>query len=156
MEPNRGVYKKVIARDGRVAGAILLGDGSTAPRLLQAFDRSEVLPQNRAELLFPLSADGVATPDVWRELKMPSGHTYTKTFRTCKTCVGTDFCRYGAGNSVKLGIGHLRSVPLDESEGICERLDAEIQSVVDAYKDPWLEAEISVHPNQFVSVASGG
>ena len=54
VEPNRGVYKKVIIRDGKVAGAILLGDGFTAPRLLQAFDRGETLPQNRAELLFPL------------------------------------------------------------------------------------------------------
>ncbi len=459
VEPNRGVYKKVIIRDGKVAGAILLGDGSTAPRLLQAFDRGETLPQNRAELLFPLSADGVPVldvedmpddaqvcncngvskskivaavdagcrsmksvcdatkagtgcgscipqvqailelaadglvaddpsehyyvpaipmtkpeltatirlqglrsvsavletlaggkedapskmglasllktiwadeyederdarfindrvhaniqrdgtfsvvpriyggvtspdelrrladvaekyeakmvkitggqridllgipkthlPDVWQELKMPSGHAYTKAFRTCKTCVGTDFCRYGVGDSVKLGIEiekrfqgvesphkmklaasgcprncaesttkdlgvvaieggkweiyiggaagsrvrkgdvlcivdshddvlkfmgrfmqyyrenakylertygfvervgieHLRSVLLDDSEGICERLDADIQAAVDAYKDPWLEAEIPVHPNQFVSVASRG
>ena len=57
VEPNRGVYKKVIIRDGKVAGAILLGDGFTAPRLLQAFDRGETLPQNRAELLFPLSGE---------------------------------------------------------------------------------------------------
>ena len=457
VEPNRGVYKKVIIRDGKVAGAILLGDGFTAPRLLQAFDRGETLPQNRAELLFPLSgeaavldladmpddaqvcncngvskgkiiaavdagcrslkavcdatkagtgcgsciprvqavlelaADGLVAedpsehyyvpaiamtkpeltaairlqglrsvsavletlaggkedaaskmglasllktiwadeyqderdarfindrvhaniqrdgtfsvvpriyggvtspdelrrladvaekyeakmvkitggqridplgipkthlPDVWQELKMPSGHAYTKAFRTCKTCVGTDFCRYGVGDSVKLGIEiekrfqgvesphkmklaasgcprncaesttkdlgvvaieggkweiyiggaagsrvrrgdvlcivdshddvlkymgrfmqyyrenakylertygfvervgieHVRSVLIDDSEGICERLDAEIQTSVDAYKDPWLEAEIPVHPNQFVSVAAG-
>ena len=457
VEPNRGVYKKVIIRDGKVAGAILLGDGFTAPRLLQAFDRGETLPQNRSELLFPLSgeaavldladmpddaqvcncngvskgkiiaavdagcrslkavcdatkagtgcgsciprvqavlelaADGLVAedpsehyyvpaiamtkpeltaairlqglrsvsavletlaggkedaaskmglasllktiwadeyqderdarfindrvhaniqrdgtfsvvpriyggvtspdelrrladvaekyeakmvkitggqridllgipkthlPDVWQELKMPSGHAYTKAFRTCKTCVGTDFCRYGVGDSVKLGIEfekrfqgvesphkmklaaagcprncaesttkdlgvvaieggkweiyiggaagsrvrrgdvlcivdshddvlkymgrfmqyyrenakylertygfvervgieHVRSVLIDDSEGICERLDAEIQTSVDAYKDPWLEAEIPVHPNQFVSVAAG-
>ncbi len=457
VEPNRGVYKKVIIRDGKVAGAILLGDGSTAPRLLQAFDRGETLPQNRAELLFPLSGEtpaldladmpddaqvcncngvskgkivaavdagcrslkavcdatkagtgcgscipqvqailelaadglvaddpsehyyvpaipmtkpeltaairsqglrsvsavldtlaggkedaaskmglasllktiwadeyederdarfindrvhaniqrdgtfsvvpriygGVTSPDelrrladvaekyeakmvkitggqridllgipkthlpnVWQELKMPSGHAYTKAFRTCKTCVGTDFCRYGVGDSVKLGIEiekrfqgvesphkmklaasgcprncaesttkdlgvvaieggkweiyiggaagsrvrrgdvlcvvdshddvlkfmgrfmqyyrenakylertygfvervgieHLRSVLLDDSEGICARLDADIQAAVDAYNDPWQEAEIPVHPNQFVSVAAG-
>jgi len=43
-------------------------------------------------------------PDVWRELGMPSGHAYTKAFRTCKTCVGTDFCRYGVGDSTALGI----------------------------------------------------
>ena len=35
---------------------------------------------------------------------MPSGHAYTKSFRTCKTCVGTDFCRYGVGDSTTLGI----------------------------------------------------
>jgi hypothetical protein len=25
-------------------------------------------------------------------------------FRTCKTCVGTDFCRYGVGDSTGLGL----------------------------------------------------
>ena len=41
-------------------------------------------------------------PDVWKELGMPSGHAYTKAFRTCKSCVGTDFCRYGVGDSIAL------------------------------------------------------
>jgi nitrite reductase (NADH) large subunit len=57
-EPARAVYKKLIVRDGRIAGAILLGDGQSAPRLMQAFDRGDVVPENRAELLFPLAADG--------------------------------------------------------------------------------------------------
>lgn len=43
-------------------------------------------------------------PDAWRDLGMVSGHAYTKAFRTCKTCVGTDFCRYGLGDSTGLGI----------------------------------------------------
>ena len=43
-------------------------------------------------------------PKVWADLGMPSGHAYAKAFRTCKTCVGTDFCRYGLGDSTKLGI----------------------------------------------------
>ena len=43
-------------------------------------------------------------PDVWRDLGMPSGHAYAKAFRTCKTCVGTEFCRYGVGDSTGLGI----------------------------------------------------
>ncbi|MGC3996123.1 MAG: nitrite reductase large subunit NirB [Anaeromyxobacter sp.] len=43
-------------------------------------------------------------PQVWRELGEPSGHAYAKSFRTCKTCVGTDFCRYGVGDSTGLGI----------------------------------------------------
>jgi nitrite reductase (NADH) large subunit len=43
-------------------------------------------------------------PAVWRDLGMPSGHAYTKAFRTCKTCVGTDFCRYGVGDSTGLGL----------------------------------------------------
>ncbi|MFN3648851.1 MAG: nitrite reductase large subunit NirB [Armatimonadota bacterium] len=43
-------------------------------------------------------------PAIWRELGMPSGHAYTKAFRTCKTCVGTEFCRYGVGDSTALGV----------------------------------------------------
>ena len=58
VEPNRQVYKKVIVRDGKVKGAILLGDGEGAPRILRAFDREEALPDNRAELLFALVGDG--------------------------------------------------------------------------------------------------
>ncbi len=52
-EPNRGIYKKLIVRDGRLAGAIVLGDGLPVPRLFQFFDKGELLPENRAELLFP-------------------------------------------------------------------------------------------------------
>jgi nitrite reductase (NADH) large subunit len=43
-------------------------------------------------------------PDIWRDIGMPSGHAYAKAIRTVKTCVGTDFCRFGLGNSIQLGI----------------------------------------------------
>ncbi|MGI8410968.1 MAG: nitrite reductase large subunit NirB [Solirubrobacteraceae bacterium] len=43
-------------------------------------------------------------PEIWRELGMPSGHAYSKAIRTVKTCVGTDFCRYGLGDAIGLGI----------------------------------------------------
>lgn len=43
-------------------------------------------------------------PKVWKELGAPSGHAYTKAFRTCKTCVGTEFCRFGTNDSTALGI----------------------------------------------------
>ena len=177
-------------------------------------------------------------PKVWQALGIPSGHAYTKAFRTCKSCVGTDFCRYGLGDSITLaqkierryqgvesphkmklatagcprncseayvkdlgavaigdgkweiyiggaaggtvrkgdllctvegheqvltymgrfiqyyrenakylertygfaervGIEHLHAVLIDDTEGICERLDAEIDKAVAAYRDPW-------------------
>ncbi len=41
-------------------------------------------------------------PGVWKDLGMPSGHGYAKAFRTCKSCVGTDFCRHGLGDSITL------------------------------------------------------
>jgi nitrite reductase [NAD(P)H] large subunit len=43
-------------------------------------------------------------PKVWAELGMPSGHAYAKAVRTVKTCVGTDFCRYGLGDAIGAGI----------------------------------------------------
>jgi len=43
-------------------------------------------------------------PGVWADLDMPSGYAYGKSFRTVKTCVGTDFCRFGLGDSTQLGV----------------------------------------------------
>ena len=191
-------------------------------------------------------------PGVWKDLGMPSGHAYGKSFRTCKTCVGTDFCRYGVGDSTGLGIkiekrfqgiespgkmklatagcprncseamvkdlgavaveggkweiyvggaagahirkgdilcivdshdavlqimgrfmqyyienakylertygfvervgmDKIRAIVVEDSEGIAARLDAAIQASVDAYVDPWLEADQNATANQFVS-----
>ena len=189
-------------------------------------------------------------PKMWKDLGIPSGHAYTKGFRTCKSCVGTDFCRYGVGDSIALaqkierrfqgvesphkmklatagcprncseayvkdlgavaiegglweiyiggaaggsvrkgdllctvkthdevltlmgrfmqyyrehgkylertyhfverfGIETLRKIIVEDSEGIAARLDAGIQQAVDAYKDPWKEAELPAYPAQF-------
>ena len=191
-------------------------------------------------------------PDVWRELDMPSGHAYTKAFRTCKTCVGTDFCRFGLGDSTSLGIDiekrfqgiemphkvkmavsgcprncaeatvkdvgvvaieggkweiyvggaaganvrkgdvlciadspadvlkymgrflqhyrenakylertygfverigveRLREVLMEDTEGLSDRLDEDMQATVEAYFDPWKEGQNPVHKNQFVT-----
>ncbi len=43
-------------------------------------------------------------PNVWRDLDMPSGYAYGKSYRTCKSCVGTEFCRFGVGDSTALAI----------------------------------------------------
>ncbi len=43
-------------------------------------------------------------PKVWADLDMPSGYAYGKSFRTVKTCVGSDFCRFGLGDSTALGV----------------------------------------------------
>lgn len=190
-------------------------------------------------------------PAIWKDLGMPSGHAYTKAFRTCKTCVGSEFCRYGVNDSTTLGIAiekrfqgiefphkvklavsgcprncaestckdvgvvavddgwelyvggaagsrvrmgdvlcrvetadlvlrmigrfmqyyrehgkwmershafvervgieRLRELLVEDREGICARLDGEIQEAVDAYVDPWEEADQPYHPNQFRS-----
>ncbi len=43
-------------------------------------------------------------PAVWSDLGMTCGYAYTKAFRTCKTCVGSDWCRFGTNDSTALGI----------------------------------------------------
>ncbi|MGA9519920.1 MAG: nitrite reductase large subunit NirB, partial [Myxococcaceae bacterium] len=53
VDASQGIYKKLVVRDGRLFGAMLLGDTSSASTLLQAHDREHALPENRAELLFP-------------------------------------------------------------------------------------------------------
>ena len=43
-------------------------------------------------------------PSVWSELDMPSGHAYAKALRTVKTCVGSEWCRFGVQDSTRMGI----------------------------------------------------
>jgi nitrite reductase (NADH) large subunit len=42
-------------------------------------------------------------PAVWRDLGMPSGHAYAKALRTVKTCVGSEWCRFGTQDSTQMG-----------------------------------------------------
>ncbi|HYH40902.1 MAG TPA: (2Fe-2S)-binding protein, partial [Burkholderiales bacterium] len=42
-------------------------------------------------------------PAVWRDLDMPSGHAYAKALRTVKTCVGSEWCRFGVQDSTRMG-----------------------------------------------------
>jgi nitrite reductase (NADH) large subunit len=189
-------------------------------------------------------------PKVWSDLDMPSGHAYGKSYRTCKSCVGTDFCRFGVGDSTSLairiesylkgidspgkmkmatagcprncseamvkdvgavaveggkweiyiggaagahvrrgdllctvdgqdevlkyvsrfvqyyrenakylertygfversGIEKIRSVVVDDSEGIAEQLEANLLRSTEAYRDPWKDALVSAAQNQF-------
>ncbi|WP_412556702.1 nitrite reductase large subunit NirB [Xylophilus sp. GOD-11R] len=40
---------------------------------------------------------------VWKDLDMPSGFAYGKSLRTVKTCVGSEWCRFGTQDSTQLG-----------------------------------------------------
>jgi nitrite reductase [NAD(P)H] large subunit len=42
-------------------------------------------------------------PGVWKDLGMPSGHAYAKALRTVKTCVGSEWCRFGTQDSTRMG-----------------------------------------------------
>jgi nitrite reductase (NADH) large subunit len=42
-------------------------------------------------------------PGVWADIGMPSGHAYAKALRTVKTCVGSEWCRFGTQDSTQMG-----------------------------------------------------
>ncbi len=43
-------------------------------------------------------------PKIWADLGMPSGQAYTKGVRMVKTCVGTEFCRFGTQDAIGAGV----------------------------------------------------
>ncbi|HNM40375.1 MAG TPA: nitrite reductase large subunit NirB [Giesbergeria sp.] len=40
---------------------------------------------------------------VWHDIGMPCGHAYGKSLRTVKTCVGSEWCRFGTQDSTQMG-----------------------------------------------------
>ncbi len=61
----------------------------------------KVTGSQRIDLLGVKKAD---LPKVWADLGMPSGQAYSKGVRMVKTCVGTEFCRFGVQDSTRAGI----------------------------------------------------
>jgi nitrite reductase (NADH) large subunit len=61
----------------------------------------KITGSQRIDLLGIQKAD---LPKVWADLGMPSGQAYTKGVRMVKTCVGTEFCRYGVQDAIQTGI----------------------------------------------------
>jgi len=49
----------------------------------------------------------------------------------------------------RVGIEKLRRILVDDADGIAARLDADIQAAVDAYVDPWQEADAPKTSGQF-------
>ncbi|MCZ2812742.1 nitrite reductase large subunit NirB [Modestobacter sp. VKM Ac-2979] len=99
-----------IQRDGTFSVVPQMKGGVTTPAQLRTIaDVAEkyevpmvkVTGGQRIDLLGVRKED---LPAMWADLGMPSGYAYGKSFRTVKTCVGTDFCRFGLGDSTQLGI----------------------------------------------------
>ncbi len=69
VDPVRGTYKKLVIRDGRLAGAVMFGDVGTVGTVTVAYDRQTALPPDRLHLLFggsgerPRGGDPAALPD---------------------------------------------------------------------------------------------
>ena len=85
-------------------------------------------------------------PAIWEELDMPSGYAYGKTLRTVKTCVGSEFCRYGTQNSMGLGI---------KLEQKFERLDTPHKVKMSASGCPRNCSESGIKDIGFVGVDDG-
>ena len=102
-----------IQKDGTFSVVPRMWGGMTTPAELRAIaDVAErfaipavkVTGGQRIDLLGVRKQD---LPAVWAELNaagMVSGHAYGKALRTVKTCVGTDWCRFGTQDSTGLGI----------------------------------------------------
>lgn len=60
FEDRRGVYRKLVVRGGRLAGAMLVGCTEAAPALVQMYDRDEPLPPNRLDVLATGNAPSAA------------------------------------------------------------------------------------------------
>jgi NAD(P)H-dependent nitrite reductase large subunit len=59
-EPNRGIYKKLVIRKNRLAGAIVIGDGAVVPSLQRLYSEAGLVSENRAEALFRAAPFGAA------------------------------------------------------------------------------------------------
>jgi nitrite reductase (NADH) large subunit len=102
-----------IQKDGTFSVVPRMWGGITTPDELRAIadvaDRFKiptvkVTGGQRIDLLGVKKQD---LPTVWAELNaagMVSGFAYAKGLRTVKTCVGTDWCRFGTQDSTGLGI----------------------------------------------------
>ncbi len=65
LDPARGVYKKYVLRDGKLAGAILLGDTDPTGRLSRVFKEGATLSESALELLMGRGAEsGTVDEDV--------------------------------------------------------------------------------------------
>jgi nitrite reductase (NADH) large subunit len=102
-----------IQKDGTYSVVPRMWGGVTTPAELRAIadaaDRYKVplvkvTGGQRIDLLGVRKED---LPAMWADLNaagMVSGHAYSKGLRTVKTCVGSDFCRFGTQDSTGLGI----------------------------------------------------
>ena len=102
-----------IQKDGTYSVVPRMWGGITNPRELRAI--ADVVEKYEAPLvkvtggqridIFGIKKDDL--PAVWADLNaagMVSGHAYGKSLRTVKTCVGSEWCRFGTQDSTGLGV----------------------------------------------------
>jgi len=102
-----------IQKDGTYSVVPRMWGGVTSPRELRAI--ADVAEKYQARMvkvtggqrldIFGIKKEDL--PAVWADLNaagMVSGHAYAKALRTVKTCVGSEWCRFGTQDSTGLGI----------------------------------------------------
>lgn len=57
-DPVRGTYARLVIRDGKLTGAVLLGDNPSVGQVIQLFDRRAVVPLDRRSLLLGRAVGG--------------------------------------------------------------------------------------------------
>lgn len=70
-DPGRGTYVKLLVRQGRLAGAIMLGDNPTVGSVIQLFDRGARVPTDRRALLLGRALGEAALPHAQSPALMP-------------------------------------------------------------------------------------
>ncbi len=98
-----------IQKDGTYSVIPRMWGGHTTPdelrRIADAADKYKiptvkVTGGQRIDLLGVRKED---LPGVWKDIGMPSGFAYGKSLRTVKTCVGSEWCRFGTQDSTQMG-----------------------------------------------------
>ncbi len=102
-----------IQKDGTYSVVPRMWGGITNPRELRAI--ADVVEKYEARMvkvtggqrldIFGIKKEDL--PAVWADLNaagMVSGHAYGKSLRTVKTCVGSEWCRFGTQDSTGLGV----------------------------------------------------
>ncbi len=99
-----------IQKDGTFSVVPRMRGGVTTPaelrRIADVADKYnvrmvKVTGSQRIDLLGVNKSD---LPSIWADLGMPSGQAYAKGVRMVKTCVGSEFCRFGTQDAISAGI----------------------------------------------------
>ena len=126
-----------IQKDGTFSVVPRMRGGVTSPaelrRIADVADKYnvpmvKVTGSQRIDLLGVKKAD---LPKIWADLGMPSGQAYTKGVRMVKTCVGTEFCRFGVQDSIarrnRTGAASGKSLHAAQNEDGRRRLPAQLR-----------------------------
>ena len=98
-----------IQKDGTYSVIPRMWGGHTTPdelrRIADAADKYKIptvkiTGGQRIDLLGVKKED---LQNVWKDIGMPSGLAYAKALRTVKTCVGSEWCRFGTQDSTQMG-----------------------------------------------------